>query len=219
MLLVLKKKLLHIGKMNKTENKKKEDILKKAKKIVSIEGWSSEIFSKLQKQNIEKNDLFYFFPDGYKDLLEYALQNINEKLEYKLKKINLINFPINKRIKKILLLRFDILNEDKEFYKKTFNHLLLPTNNKISKKSLYNSVNTMWYLAGDNSTDFNFYTKRLILSGVYTNALFVFFSKEMKHVEENIDKNLKRISKIPKIKERISFIKDNAPKFLKSFLA
>ena len=94
----------------------------------------------------------------------------------------------------------------------------LGSNNKISKKSLYNSVNTMWYLAGDNSTDFNFYTKRLILSGVYTNALFVFFSKEMKHVEENIDKNLKRISKIPRIKERISFIKDNAPKFLKSFL-
>ena len=205
--------------MNKTENKKKEDILKKTKKIVSIEGWSSKIFSKLQKQNIEENDLFYFFPDGYKDLLEYTLQNINEKLEYKLKKINLINFPINKRIKKILLLRFDILNEDKKFYKKTFNHLLLPTNNKISKKSLYNSVNTMWYLAGDNSTDFNFYTKRLILSGVYTNALFVFFSKEMKYVDENIDKNLKRISKIPKIKERISFIKDNAPKFLKSFFA
>mgnify|MGYP005642782287 CR=1 FL=1 len=58
--------------MNKTENKKKEDILKKAKKIVSIEGWSSEIFSKLQKQNIEKNDLFYFFPDGYKDCLLYT---------------------------------------------------------------------------------------------------------------------------------------------------
>ncbi len=205
--------------MNKTENKKKEDILKKAKKIVSIEGWSSEIFLKLQKQNINKNDLFYFFPYGYKDLLEYSLQKINEKLEFKLKKINLINLPINKRIKKILLLRFDILNEDKEFYKKTFNHLLLPTNNKISKKSLYNSVNTMWYLAGDNSTDFNFYTKRLILSGLYTSTLFVFFSKDIKYVEENIDKNLKRISKIPKIKERISFIKDNAPKFLKSFLA
>ena len=46
-----------------------------------------------------------------------------------------------------------------------------------------------------------------------------FFSKEMKDVEENIDKNLKRISKIPIIKEKISFLKDNAPKFLKSFLA
>ena len=90
--------------MNETENKKKEDILKKTKKIVSIEGWSSEIFSKLQKQNIEKNDLFYFFPDGYKDLLEYSLQSINEKLEHKLKKINLINFPINKRIKKNIII-------------------------------------------------------------------------------------------------------------------
>ena len=47
--------------MNKIENNKKEDILKKVKKIVSIDGWSSEIFSKLQKQNIEKNDLFFFF--------------------------------------------------------------------------------------------------------------------------------------------------------------
>jgi len=44
--------------MNKTENKKKEDILIKAKKVVSIEGWSSEIFSKLQKQNIK--DYIYF---------------------------------------------------------------------------------------------------------------------------------------------------------------
>jgi len=209
--------------MNKTQNKninkKKEEIFKKTKKIVSIEGWSSDIFLKLQKQNIDKNDLFYLFQNGYKDLLEYALQDINEKLEHKLKKINLINFPINKRIKKILLLRFDILNEEKEFYKKTFNHLLLPTNNKISKKSLYNSVNIMWYLAGDNSTDFNFYTKRLILSGIYTNALFIFFSKDLKYVEENLDINLKRVSKIPKIKERLSFIKDNAPKFFKSFLA
>ena len=204
---------------NKNINKKKEEILKKTKKIVSIEGWSPGIFLKLQKQNIDKNDLFYLFQNGYKDLLKYALQNINEKLENKLKKINLINFPINKRIKKILLLRFDILNEDKEFYKKTFNHLFLPTNNKISKKSLYNSVNIMWYLAGDNSTDFNFYTKRLILSGIYTNALFIFFSKDMKYVEENLDINLKRVSKIPKIKERLSFIKDNAPKFFKSFLA
>ena len=45
--------------MNKTENKQKEDILKKAKKIVSIDGWSSEIFSKLQKQNPGKGGEFH----------------------------------------------------------------------------------------------------------------------------------------------------------------
>ena len=57
--------------------------------------------------------------------------------------------------------RIEIINEDKIFYKKTFNHLLIPQNSNVMKKSLYNTVDTMWYLAGDNSTDFSFYTKRI----------------------------------------------------------
>ena len=83
----------------------------------------------------------------------------------------------------------------------------------------YNAVDEMWYLAGDNSTDFNFYTKRAILSGIYVNALFVLFNKDFKQVEINIDKNLKKISKIPKFKERFSFIKDNIPVILKGLLS
>ena len=34
-------------------------------------------------------------------------------------------------------------------------------------KNLYKTVDNMWYLAGDNSTDFNFYTKRLTLALIY----------------------------------------------------
>ena len=30
---------------------------------------------------------------------------------------------------------------------------------------IYNISSDMWYLAGDKSTDYNFYTKRLIISG------------------------------------------------------
>ena len=115
-------------------------------------------------------------------------------------------------------MRLGLLNEDKIFYKKTFNHLILPQNSKIMKKNLYNSIDNMWYLAGDNSTDFSFYTKRITLAAIYVNALFVFFNKDIKSAELNIEKNLKRISKIPKIKERFSFIKDNIPIFLKGLL-
>ena len=200
-------------------NKKKSLILLMVKKIVSSDGWSSDIIKKLIEAGVKSTDLTFFFKNDYKKILEFSLKELNQINENRIKKINIINLPLNKRIKKILMMRINIINEDKDFYKKTFYHLMLPQNLKILKANLYRSVDNMWYIAGDNSTDFNFYTKRLILSGVYTNALFVFFSKEMKYVEENIDKNLKRISKIPKIKERISFIKDNAPKFLKSFLA
>ena len=114
--------------------------------------------------------------------------------------------------------RIEILNKDKKFYNKTFNHLLLPQNTKILKKNLYKSVDTMWYLAGDNSTDFNFYTKRLILSGIYVSTLLIFFNKNIEEAENNIDKSLKRIAKLPKLKERLSFIKENLPIFLKSII-
>ena len=218
----MKKKLLSFGKMKKKDNstdlKKKRKILEALKKIVSTYGWSQNVNNKLININISSQELAYYFPNGYKDMLKFTLDEINHLLEKKISKINIINLSLNKRIKKILLSRIEILNQDKIFFKKTFNHLLLPQNAKILKKSLYNSVDTMWYLAGDNSTDFNFYTKRIILAGIYVNAIFIFFNKNIDEAEINIDKNLKKISKFPKIKERFSFLKDNLPIFLKSII-
>ena len=205
-------------KQNNSNNKIKSIILQKLKKIVSDEGWSEKVLKQLLQNGVEKSDLVTFFQYDYKELLKYSLEELNNSLEKEINKINIINYSLNKRIKKILMLRFNILNNDKEFYKKTFYHLLIPSNNKIMKSSLYKSVDTMWYLAGDNSTDFNFYTKRLILAVIYVNALFVLFNKNFDEVESNIDRNLKKISKIPKIKDRISFIKDNIPVFFKSFI-
>jgi len=205
-------------KQNNSNNKIKSIILQKLKKIVSDEGWSEKVLKQLLQNGVEKSDLVTFFQYDYKELLKYSLEELNKSLEKEINKINIINYSLNKRIKKILMYRFNILNNDKEFYKKTFYHLLIPSNNKIMKSSLYKSVDTMWYLAGDNSTDFNFYTKRLILAVIYVNALFVLFNKNFDEVESNIDRNLKKISKIPKIKDRISFIKDNIPIFFKSFL-
>ena len=198
--------------------KQKLKILDSVKNIVRKDGWSEKIFQKLIDQKFIKSDLNYLFPNGYTDLLIFSLNEINIELEKKIKKINIINFPLSKRIKKILLMRLEILNNDLIFFRKTFNHLLLPKNSKIMKKNLYNSIDNMWYLAGDSSTDFSFYTKRIILAAIYTNSLFVLYNKNLKNAESNIDKNLKRISKIPKIKEKFSFIKENMPIFIKSFM-
>jgi ubiquinone biosynthesis protein COQ9 len=46
--------------------------------------------------------------------------------------------------------------------------LLLPQNATIATRLLYNTVNAIWYAVGDKSTDYNFYTKRALLAGVYS---------------------------------------------------
>ncbi len=40
----------------------------------------------------------------------------------------------------------------------------------LGLKLLYRTVDAIWYAAGDTSTDFNFYTKRATLAGVYSST-------------------------------------------------
>ncbi len=50
--------------------------------------------------------------------------------------------------------------------------LALPANAPLGLKLLYRTVDAIWYAAGDTSTDFNFYTKRATLAGVYSSTFF-----------------------------------------------
>ena len=81
---------------------------------------------------------------------------------------------------------------------------------------LYNSVDQIWFIAGDSSVDFNFYTKRLILSGIYSRVMLFFFNNDnQQELESLLDENLKRVSKIPEIKSKFRILKEYFPKILK----
>lgn len=54
--------------------------------------------------------------------------------------------------------------------------LALPHNAAVGAKCLWDTVNTLWYAAGDTATDYNFYTKRALLGGVYAATLMFWLS-------------------------------------------
>jgi len=90
--------------MKKIENsnyfKNKKIILEYSKKIILKDGWSRNLLKKLVSDKFSSSDLIYFFPNGYLDILEFSLNEVNRTLKSKTNKINIINFPISKRIKK-----------------------------------------------------------------------------------------------------------------------
>ena len=105
------------------------------------------------------------------------------------------------------------MNKNKIFYKSIFLNLLIPKKNFSLSSQFYNSVDQLWFIAGDSSTDFNFYTKRLILSGIYSRVMLFFFNNNNQEELENIlDESLKRVSKIPEIKSKLKIFKDYLPK-------
>ena len=200
-------------------NKLRYQILLKAKEHVSKCGWNDKLFYNIAaKSKFKFSEIAVLFPEGYITLLEMYLDTVNDQMTEDSKKINLIRLRVHERVKELVILRLKIMSREKELISKTYFHLLLPQNYKIASRCLYKAVDQIWFVAGDNSTDFNFYTKRITLAAIYINALFIFFTKDINQANLNIDKNLKKISKIPKIKERFSFIKDNLPLFLRGIL-
>ena len=204
--------------MKKSQNnyllKKRQVVLRFAVEFVSENGLTKNCLENISKKyglNTDETDLL--FPQGNIDLIKFALEQLNNDLEVYCRQIDLIRLPIHKRIRKVLLSKISLMNKDKLFYRSIFLNLLIPKKNFSLSSQLYNSVDQLWFIAGDSSTDFNFYTKRLILSGIYSRVMLFFFNNNNQEELENIlDESLKRVSKIPEIKSKLKIFKDFLPK-------
>ena len=207
--------------MMKTKNKyllnKRLKILKFAKIVVAKDGLTSNTFKNISKKydlNIDEMNLL--FPGGKNDFLQFVLEQLNIDLENYCKKLDLIRLPVHKRIRKILLSKIYIMDKEKKFYKKIFLNLLIPKKNFSLPVKLYKSVDQIWFIAGDTSVDFNFYTKRLILAGIYSRVIFFFFNNNNQTLlEDLLDSSLKRVSKIPELKTKFNIFKDYLPQAIK----
>ena len=207
--------------MKKSQNnyllKKRQVVLRFAKEFVSEKGFTKNCLENISKKyglNTDETDLL--FPQGNIDLIKFALEQLNNDLEVYCRQIDLIRLPIHKRIRKVLLSKISLMNKDKPFYRSIFLNLLIPKRYFSLPKQLYKSVDQIWFISGDSSVDFNFYTKRLILSGIYSRIMLFFFNNDDQvGLEKILDEDLKRVSKIPEIKSKFKVFKEYIPKFAK----
>lgn len=136
------------------------------------------------------------FEEGVDELIDFYANEIDQKLANKLK--NLAYTKIREKIFHAVKLRLELY--DKEAVRKIVFYKL----KKIIDPSLilWNTADYIWRLAGDTSTDWNYYSKRMILSGVYGATLIYWLNDDSeeneqtwKFLQSRID-NIMNISKI-----------------------
>ena len=86
---------------------------------------------------------------------------------------------------------------------------------------LFSISDEVWFVSGDSSTDFNYYTKRFILMNIYVSTFLYFLkdsSEDFSKTENLLDKQIKAVLKFGKLKSKIMNIfiqiKCSAPFFL-----
>ena len=91
---------------------------------------------------------------------------------------------IRDRITQLLWFRFETMLPAREAIRTALAILAMPQNAWRGAKLGWRSADRMWRLAGDTATDFNHYTKRITLGGVYASTLLVWLDDKSEGLTE-----------------------------------
>ena len=139
------------------------------------------------------------FPGGPAELLEAFSAEIDRRMLAALEARDLGAMKHRQRIATAVRARLELLAPQREAVRRGLSFLAVPRNAALGAKCLYRSVDAIWHAAGDTSTDYNFYTKRLLLAGVYSATLLFWLNDESKDFSETwafLDRRLAEAIKI-----------------------
>jgi len=85
---------------------------------------------------------------------------------------------VRERISQLILHRLTMLRPQKEALRRAIAVLAMPQNGLAAARLAWRSADRIWRVAGDTATDYNHYTKRGILTGVYGATTLVFLDDE-----------------------------------------
>ena len=164
----------------------KEQILVSMLEHAAFDGWSNASFARaLEETGVPKALAHEAFPAGAVDVITYHSAKADGLLANALQNNpDFLNQKIRMRIFTAVMTRLDAHTREREAIARAVGVLSMPWNAARSLKALYATVDTMWRCAGDTSTDYNFYTKRIILGNVYSLTLRVWLHDESDNFEE-----------------------------------
>ena len=195
----------------------KQVVLKTAFKDIAFDGFSDNVLAKAgQEAGADNAQLERLFPDGPLSLIEYFSTSIDDAMEEKLSAADLGARKVRERIKIAVLTRLWLLEPHKEAARRAAATLTLPMHAGIGAKLMYRTVDAMWHAVGDTSTDFNFYTKRAILAGVYGSVLVRWFAdtgEDDSATEKFLDARIENVMQFEKFKAKARETLSNVPAF------
>lgn len=183
------------------------DIIRMALPLVAFDGWTQSVLNRAAVEaGYKKTDAIRVFPDGVKSATDVFLKQSDAALAEALTHYHLNNLKIRERITLAIRLRIEVHQPHREALRKTIALLGLPTYAWLGLQCLYRTVDEIWRVTGDSSTDFSFYTKRLTLAAVYSSTLLYWLDDESPgHAGtwEFLDRRIADVMAIGKIRQTV----------------
>jgi ubiquinone biosynthesis protein COQ9 len=191
----------------------KEAVLAAALPHAAFDGFTDAVLQNAGAEaSASKAELARLFENGPLSLVEYYSEWADDRMVAGLGDIG--SLKIRARIAACVKARLAALAPNKEAARRAAAALSLPMNATLGARLVYRTVDAMWRAAGDTSTDFNFYTKRGILAGVYGSTAMRWFTTEDEAVvDEFLAARIENVMQFEKFKSKAKDALANFPSF------
>jgi ubiquinone biosynthesis protein COQ9 len=145
----------------------------------AFDGWSDAARDMAaQAEGIDTDIAALAFKDGPVDMIDAWFAHIDGVMLAAVPPERLALMKIREKITALVEARLDATSIDRESLRRALAILALPQNLAKATRLGWRTVDTIWRAAGDIATDYNYYTKRTILLGVYASTITVFLDDE-----------------------------------------
>ncbi len=193
----------------------RDRLLEAALSHVVFDGWTDAALRRAARDiGVPMQAVRFAFPDGGTGLLDWFARRGDEDLAARLAKDRGSNLRVRDAIARAVRLRLEAMSRHREAVRRGFALLALPHNLPRAATQLYRTVDTIWAGLGDRSADFNFYTKRALLAGVYLSTLVYWLGDESEGQAETwafLERRIADVMTIQKLRGQMEQSIDRLP--------
>ncbi|MHB1217305.1 MAG: COQ9 family protein [Alphaproteobacteria bacterium] len=190
------------AKKNDGNDALREKILEAALKHVPFEGWTLNALQVgAEDLGLDRATAHRAFPGGLIEAIEFHSKLADKRMLAALEKADLSHMKVREKVAFAIRARLEQNAQHREAIRRALVILALPIYAGVSLSALYNTVNAIWHGIGDVSVDFNFYTKRALLAGVYSATLLHWLEDSSEGFENTwrfLDRRIDDAMQVPK---------------------
>lgn len=190
-------------------------ILEAALPNVAFDGWTPRLLADAaETAGVSHGEMRLAFPGGVLDLADFFLEDGDRRMEEALAREDIGAMKIRERITLAVRTRIEVDLHQREAVRRAVTLFALPTSGTRGPHSLYRTVDAIWRAVGDTSADFNFYTKRATLAGVFSAVSFYWFSDDSENYTRTwafLDRRIEDVMRFERAKAGVKNIASKLP--------
>ncbi len=175
-------------------------LMELALRHVAFDGWSEQaLMAGARDLGLSAAQAHNLFPGGARELIACFSEEIDRRMLERLEAAPLEQMKVREKVALGVRTRLELLEGYREEVQRGLSFLSLPPNLPLASKLTWRTCDIIWYAAGDTATDYNYYTKRSLLAGVYSSTLLYWLSDRSEGHAATWDFLERRISDVLKI--------------------